>query len=176
MCVLSCNSDVTATHSVRRVPHCYFRPFVCCLFQALGVNTVSASHTRAFSVSCSHLLLSAPFAISLLVFCLKQFIRYVVYFYSKFEYSWVSFFLSVSETVFFFFPIIFISWRLITLQYCNGFCHTLTWLSHGFTCVPHPDPSSHLPPHPIPLGHSSAPAPSTCLLQPTWTGDLFHTW
>ena len=28
---------------------------------------------------------------------------------------------------FIFFPIIFISWRLITLQYCSGFCHTLTW-------------------------------------------------
>ena len=26
----------------------------------------------------------------------------------------------------FFFPFIFISWRLITLQYCGGFCHTLT--------------------------------------------------
>ena len=26
----------------------------------------------------------------------------------------------------FFFPFIFISWRLITLQYCSGFCHTLT--------------------------------------------------
>ena len=30
----------------------------------------------------------------------------------------------------------FISWRLITLQYRSGFCHTLTWISHGFTCVP----------------------------------------
>ena len=29
------------------------------------------------------------------------------------------------------------------------------------TCVPHPEPPSHLPPHPIPLGHPSAPAPST---------------
>ena len=46
-------------------------------------------------------------------------------------------------------PIMFISWRLITLQYCSGFCHTLTWISHGFTCVPHPDPPSHFPPHPI---------------------------
>ena len=35
---------------------------------------------------------------------------------------------------------LFISWRLITLQYCSGFCHTLTWISHGFTCIPHPDP------------------------------------
>ena len=64
---------------------------------------------------------------------------------------------------FIFFSFIFISWRLITLQYCSGFCHTLTWINHGFTCVPHPEPSSHLPPHPIPLGHPSAPAPSTCL-------------
>ena len=40
----------------------------------------------------------------------------------------------------FFFPFIFISWKLITLQYCSGFCHTLTWISHGFTCIPHPDP------------------------------------
>ena len=45
----------------------------------------------------------------------------------------------------FFFSFIFISWRLITLRYCSGFCHTLTWISHGFTCIPHPDPPSHLP-------------------------------
>ena len=25
-----------------------------------------------------------------------------------------------------FFPFIFISWKLITFQYCSGFCHTLT--------------------------------------------------
>ena len=41
------------------------------------------------------------------------------------------------------------------------FCHTLTWICHGCTCVPHPEPLSHFPPpHPIPLGHPSAPAPS----------------
>ena len=28
--------------------------------------------------------------------------------------------------VFVFVSFIFISWRLITLQYCSGFCHTLT--------------------------------------------------
>ena len=33
---------------------------------------------------------------------------------------------------------------------CSGFCHTLKWISHGFTCVPHPDPPSHLPLHPDP--------------------------
>ena len=43
----------------------------------------------------------------------------------------------------------FISWRLITLQYCSGFCHTLTRISHGFTCIPHPDPPSHLRLHQV---------------------------
>ena len=46
--------------------------------------------------------------------------------------------------------IIYFNWRLITLQYCSGFCHTLTWISHGCTCVPQAEPPSHLPPHPIP--------------------------
>ena len=40
---------------------------------------------------------------------------------------------------FFFFFIFFILFFL----YCSGFCHTLKWNSHGFTCVPHPDPPSH---------------------------------
>ena len=40
------------------------------------------------------------------------------------------------------------------------FCHTSTWIPHGCTCVPHPEPSSHLLPHTISLGHPSAPAPS----------------
>ena len=41
---------------------------------------------------------------------------------------------------FFFFFFSFISWRLITLQHCSGFCYTLTWISQGVTCIPHPDP------------------------------------
>ena len=49
--------------------------------------------------------------------------------------------------LFIYFSFISISWRLITLQYCSGFCHTLAWISHGFTCAPHPNPPSH----PIPF-------------------------
>ena len=71
----------------------------------------------------------------------------------------------------FFFSFIFISWRLITLQYYRGFCHTLTWISHGFTCMPHPDLPSHLSLYLIPLGLPSASGLSTCLMHPTWAGD-----
>ena len=60
-----------------------------------------------------------------------------------------------------FFKFIYFNWRLITLQYCSAFCHTLTWISRGCTCVPHPEPHSNFPPHPIPQGHPSAPALST---------------
>ena len=44
------------------------------------------------------------------------------------------------------------NWRLIILQYCSGFCHTFTWISHGCTYVPHPDPpptSLPIPPPPF---------------------------
>ena len=68
----------------------------------------------------------------------------------------------------------FISWRLITSQHFSGFRHTLTWISHGVTYISHPDPPSHLPLHPIPLGLHRAPGLSTCLMHPTWAGDLFH--
>ena len=53
------------------------------------------------------------------------------------------------------------NWRLITLQYCSGFHHTSTQISHRYTRVPPPEIPSHLPPHPIPQGHPSAPALST---------------
>ena len=32
--------------------------------------------------------------------------------------------------------LVYFNWRIITLQYCDGFWHTLTWNSHGCTCVP----------------------------------------
>jgi len=59
---------------------------------------------------------------------------------------------------FFFFSFLYFNWRLIALQFCGGFCHTFTWISHGCTCIPHPDPPSPLLHHLIPQGHPSAPA------------------
>ena len=40
------------------------------------------------------------------------------------------------------------------------FCHISTWIRHRYTCVPHPEPSSLLPPHIIPLGRPGALAAS----------------
>ena len=62
----------------------------------------------------------------------------------------------------FFNEFIDVNWRLITLQYCSGFHHISTRISHQCTRVPHLETLSHFPPHPIiPQGHPSAPALST---------------
>ena len=61
----------------------------------------------------------------------------------------------------FIFLIIFLNFILFfnfTISY--WFCHISKWICHRYPCVPHPEPSSLLPPHTIPLGHPSAPAPS----------------
>ena len=65
--------------------------------------------------------------------------------------------LVLPHSSFFFPPFIFISWRLVILQYCSGFCHTLTWISHGFTCVPHPDLLPPSPPHPSGSSQGTSP-------------------
>ena len=55
------------------------------------------------------------------------------------------------------------------------FCHKSKWIRHRYTCVPHPEPSSLLPPHSIPLGRPSAPAPSMQYraLNVDWRLDIF---
>ena len=64
-------------------------------------------------------------------------------------------------STFFFKKFIYCNWRLITSQYCGGFGHTLTWLSHGCTCV---SPSST--PLPSPSGLSQGTSfewPALCV-------------
>ena len=60
---------------------------------------------------------------------------------------------------------IYFNWKLITLQYCSGFCHRLTWISHGCTCVPilnlSPTPS---PSHPSGSCQCTSPErPVSCI-------------
>ena len=55
----------------------------------------------------------------------------------------------------FFFSVLFF---FLTIFY--WFCHISTWIHHRYTRVPHPEPSSFLPPCTIPPGCPSAPAPS----------------
>ena len=54
----------------------------------------------------------------------------------------------------YFLKFIYFNWRIITLQYCGGFCHTSTWISYGCTCVP---------PSWTPLELLSPPLPSILL-------------
>ena len=79
-------------------------------------------------------------------------------------------------SLFLFKKLINFNWRIITLQYCDGFWHTLTWNSHGCTCVPHPEP----PP-------TSFPTPSLWVVPEHWlwvpcfvhwscTDHLFYIW
>ena len=58
----------------------------------------------------------------------------------------------------FFFKIFIFTLFYFTILY--WFCHTLTWIHRGCTCLPKHEPPSHLPSHIISLDHPHAPAPS----------------
>ena len=43
---------------------------------------------------------------------------------------------------------------------CSEFCHTLKWNSHGFTCIPHPDP----------------PPPTSLSTRSLWVFPVHQVW
>ena len=61
---------------------------------------------------------------------------------------------------FFFFNFILFFFLFLNFTILYWFCQISKWIHHRYTCVPHSEPSSLLPPHTIPLGRPSAPAPS----------------
>ena len=65
-------------------------------------------------------------------------------------------------SVYFFGPLFFFNFILfLNFTILYWFCQISKWIRHRYICVPHPEPSSSLhPPHTIPLGRPSAPAPS----------------
>ena len=70
---------------------------------------------------------------------------------------------SMLTTLLFIYLFIYFLILIFTLFYFTilyWFCHTLTWIHHGCTCVPKHEPPSHLPPHNISLGHYRSPAPN----------------
>ena len=70
----------------------------------------------------------------------------------------------------------FILLFFFTLQYCIGFCHTSTWIHHGYTCVPHPEHPSHLPPCTITLGVQVHQPQASSIVHRTWTDSSFHVY
>ena len=65
---------------------------------------------------------------------------------------WIKLWTFFSDFIYF---ILFFNFKIL-----YWFCHISTWIRHRYTRVPHPEPSSLLPPRTIPLGHPSTPAPS----------------
>ena len=78
-----------------------------------------------------------------------------IFFQEKYLIIFIIFYSCLTQIHFFFFN--FILFLNFTILY--WFCQILKWIYHRYTCVPHPEPSSLLPPHTIPLGRPSAPAP-----------------
>ena len=72
-------------------------------------------------------------------------------FVTLFFYAWTK----SSEIYLKFYFILFFNFKIL-----YWFCHISTWICHRYTRVPHPEPSSLLPPCTIPLDCPSAPAPS----------------
>ena len=74
------------------------------------------------------------------------------------------------------FSFLFFSVLFIYLFLLYNIVLVLPYIDMNPPWVSHPEPPSHLPPHPIPLGHPNAPAPNTLpyIMHQTWTGDSFH--
>ena len=54
------------------------------------------------------------------------------------------------------------------------FCHTSTWIRHGCTHVPHPEPPTS-PVQSLWVVPVHQPQ-ETSIMHRTWTGDSFHVW
>ena len=77
--------------------------------------------------------------------------------------------LSFLNVEYFFNFILFFSFTIL-----YWFWHISKWTHHRYTCVPHPEPPSLLPPHTIPLGHPSALFPFT-FIKKLFSSSLLST-
>jgi len=76
-----------------------------------------------------------------------------------------------------FYLFIYFNWRTFSLQYCDGFSHISTWISHRYTRVP---PILNPPPTPLPIPPLQAfPEHQLwvpCFMHLTGPGHLFYIW
>ena len=86
--------------------------------------------------------------------------RLAVFKFKQFVKRLCDFFFFIPTVGFHFLMIFFYFILFLNFTILYWFCQILKWIRHTYTCVPHPEPSSLLPPHTIPLGCPSAPAPS----------------
>ena len=70
---------------------------------------------------------------------------------------------------FYYYFILFLNFKLL-----YWFCQISKWIRHGYTCVPHPEPSS-LPIPSLWVVPVHQPQASS-IVHRTWTGDSFHIW
>ena len=113
--------------------------------------------TCCFSLAAFNILSLCLIFVNFINMCLGMFLLWFILYGTLCFLDLIDYFLSHVGEIFFF----YFNWRLITLKHCGGFCHTFTWIIHGCTCVPHPEPSSHLPPNTIPPDHPGTPTLST---------------
>ena len=74
--------------------------------------------------------------------------------------DFIFWFMLLKQRHFLFLFVCFLFFLFLNFTILYWFCHISKWICHRYTCVPHPEPSSLLPSHTIPLGHPSAPDPS----------------
>ena len=73
----------------------------------------------------------------------------------------------------FFFIRFFLNFILFNFTILYWFCHISKWICHRYTCVPHSEPSSILPPHTLFPVHQPQ---ASSIVHQTWTGHSFHIW
>ena len=85
------------------------------------------------------------------------------------RFSFMSFFFITQSFSLFLFFILFFNFTIL-----YWFCHISTWIRHRYTCVPHPETFSLLPPCTVPLGRPSARAPPSIQYQCIEPGLVTH--
>ena len=86
------------------------------------------------------------------------------------------FYLIMVYDLFFSFILFSFNWRITALQYCVGFCHISTWISHWYTHGPSLLNLLHLPRHHTLLCCYRAPVWAPWVMQQIPTGYLFYIW